>query len=78
MIILKHNPKKYFSPLFFIEEDHRLPVGFLETDGIELMKVRKTLVPIEQVEIIEKYFTSVDLIKDVNKCEYYQLNTQTK
>lgn len=76
MIILKHNSQKHFSSIFLIVEDHPLPIGVLAIEGIELLMEEKALIPITEVEIIEKYFTSVTLIKDINKCEYYELSTQ--
>lgn len=73
MLILRYNPKKNFNPLFFIDGDHLLAVGFIEKDGFELMKAKGTLVPFQDVEKIENHFSNVDLFKDQNQHEYYQL-----
>lgn len=73
MIIVKHKPGKKFNPLYLIESNETQPLGVLSHEAIELLKEKGYLVSIEQTEVIEKHFESIELIKDVSICEYYQL-----
>ncbi|MHB1108574.1 MAG: hypothetical protein ACYCZ2_19630 [Lutibacter sp.] len=78
MIILKLTPNTHFSPLYFMDGEELYPIGFLAVENLDRLKEKQMLTTIEQTEIIEKYFSKILLIKDISKCEYYQLNPQNQ
>lgn len=73
MIIVKHKFGKDFSPFYFVENTGTKSLGVLSYEAIELLKEKGYLVSVDQIGVIEKHFKSIELIKDVSKCEYYQL-----
>lgn len=72
VIILKHNPKSAFSPIYMVDEGIVTPIGVLDYTAITgVLQEKKILDPIDQADIIETFFFSPILMAEVSKHEYY-------
>lgn len=72
VIILKHNPKAAFSPVYMVDNGIVTPIGVFDYTAITgVLQEKKMLDPIDQAVFIETFFFSPVLMDQVSKHEYY-------
>lgn len=72
VIILKHNPKKAFSPIYMVDEGIVTPIGVLDYTAITgVLQEKKILEPIDIATFIDQFFFSPVLMVEANKHEFY-------
>ncbi|HEY0029173.1 MAG TPA: hypothetical protein VGC65_00330 [Bacteroidia bacterium] len=76
VIILKHNPKKGFSPIYLVDEGKTTPIGCLSDEAITgILKDKNILEAIDQATFIEQFYFSELLMNEVSKNHYYYLGS---
>jgi hypothetical protein len=73
IVICKHNPETYSSPIYLIIDEEVTAIGILTKTGISKLLQYELIELIESTEIIEKYFFSELIIKGVQNHIYFSL-----
>jgi hypothetical protein len=76
VVILKHNPKDAFSPIYIVDNGDVTPIGVLSAEAINgILQEKKLLEAIDQADLIEGFYFSKILMKEVSKHHFYYLET---